>query len=186
MELQGPESVLAGWEGDFRELLPHVERIAGDTQLCERLFATRQEALNFGLFAGEVLHPTPERRQLWGASAMALRRAHTEDMVQPPALVLNLIATLGYSDSEIDDAFTALVELDGLVCGRSVLLEDVIRPYDHLLLDTGLVEEHQGHLRFTTRGNNMLALLEAYGRSKNVWRSLAHRDESDSTSSTDK
>lgn len=163
-----------GWGGDPRELIAHSDDLASDFHLCEELFASKQEAFGNGLFIGEVRIPDHERRHLWGAIAVAFRRAHMEGLIEPPETLRNELTALPYSDIEIDDAFTALVALDGTVCGRSFLLEDVTHPYDRLLAEHGLVENQGDQLCFTDRGNDMVKLLEAYGRSKQRWRSLVY------------
>jgi hypothetical protein len=52
MNLSQDQNDLEEWEGDIEELRGHVNRLANDPDLCDRVFMSRYEALVTGLTLG--------------------------------------------------------------------------------------------------------------------------------------
>jgi len=42
------------WDGDWRDLVPHINEIGNDADVADHLFASRQEAFNIGIAVGST------------------------------------------------------------------------------------------------------------------------------------
>lgn len=96
------------------------------------------------------------------ALALALRESERRGEITPLGDLHARVVATGYSDEEIDESFSALVDKDGRVLGVSVQLGDS--------------NTADRQLELTKKGETMLKLLLAYADEHQVWRSNIYQE----------
>jgi hypothetical protein len=119
--------------------------------------------------------PTNSRHHgWWGLTAIAMREAEWAGTIEASEELAARVGALPYPAAEINNAFNAFVDQHGRTAGGTILLNDLTPEWRAALEEQGLVRRTGRNTEFTHRGADLFELLQEYGRSDRVWRSLRY------------